>query len=156
MANEFLDGTEFLLYINETTPLTTDIADVLIPGDFELVACLTSNGFDGTTATIDTSSKCSGNFTTALPGDKSWTVAGEGNAIPTEALDARINHNKLFELWKNGTTVWIALFDTALFTVRYGQGFITSFSDAGPRAAAQTFSVTFQGVGEPSGEVSTT
>lgn len=151
MATEgFIDGTETLLLVDDTTPLTTDIDDVVIPGNFVALGCLTSNSWETSTATIDTSSKCSGNFTTSLPGDKSATASGEGNAI-TDADAATlglINHNRLAQLAKDGTTVWLGFFDSSLETVRYGKAFITSFSDTAPRAAAQTFSVQWQIVGE--------
>lgn len=153
-----IDGTETLLLIDETTPIDTDIDLVAIPGNFEPIGCLTQNSFETSTATIDTSSKCSGRFTSALPGDKSATASGEGNAISdADAVTAGlINHNRLAQLDKDGTTVWLAFFDTALNTIRYGKAFITSFSDAAPRAAAQTFSVSWQIVGEWNVAVPTT
>lgn len=145
-----IDGTETLLLIDEVTPLDTEINDVIIPGNFEPIGCLTQNSWETSTATIDTSSKCSGRFTSALPGDKSATASGEGNAISDAdaAAAGLINHNRLAQLDKEGTTVWLAMYDTVLNTVRYGKAFITAYSDAAPRAAAQTFSVSWQIVGE--------
>lgn len=157
-GDNFIDGTETLLLIDDTTPLTTALADVVLPGNFEPIGCLTSNSWETSTATIDTTSKCSGLFNTSLPGDKSATASGEGNAITdADAVTLGVkNHNYLAKLAKDGTTVWLAFFDTAQETVRFGKAFITSFSDTAPRAAAQTFSVSWQIVGEWATEYPTT
>jgi len=145
-----IDGTETLLLIDQTTDINTDINDVVIPGDFEPIGCLTQNSWETSTATIDTSSKCSGRFTSSLPGDKSATASGEGFAISDAdaVTGGLVNHNGLAALDKAGTIVWLALYDTALNTVRYGKAFITAYSDSAPRAAGQTFSVSWQIVGE--------
>lgn len=151
-------GTETLLLIDTTTSIDTDIDLVAIPGNFEPVGCLSSNSWESSTTTTDTSSKCSGRFTSSLPGDKSATASGEGFAISdSDAITAGlINHNQLAVLDKNSTIVWLAMFDTALNTIRYGKAFITAYSDSAPRAEGQTFSVSFQIVGEWNVAVPTT
>lgn len=152
MATEqFIDGVRELLYIDTVTPLTADLDDVIFPGNFELVGCLTSNGFSGTTGTIDTTSKCSGKFTTSLPGDISWSISAEGNAIdlPDAASGVDISNNALFKLWKSATTFWAMLTDVNTLATRYGLAYISAYDDSSPRAAAKTFSITLTGVGEP-------
>jgi len=152
MATEqFIDGVRELLYIDTATPITADLDDVVFPGDFELVGCLTSNGFSGTTGTIDTTSKCSGKFTTSLPGDISWSISAEGNSIdlPSPGSGVDVSNNALFKLWKAGTTFWAMLTDVNTLASRYGLAYISSYDDSAPRAAAKTFSITLTGVGEP-------
>jgi len=159
MANEdFLNGTDVLLLIDTDTDLNTPLADVEIPGDFEAIACLTSNSWDATTSAIDTASKCSGRYTTSIPGDLSATASAEGFAVTDvdAATNSQVNHNRLAALQLAGTTFWLGFFDSALNTVRYGKAYLTSFSDAAPRQSAQTFSAQFQIVGEWATVVPTT
>lgn len=157
-TNTFLDGTDVLLLIDLDTPISTDIDDVVIPGTFEPIACLTSNSWDVATASTDTSTKCTGKDATSIPGQRSGTASAEGRAIPdSEATaDNKINHNKLADLENNGTTFWLAMFDPALETVRYSLAYISSFSDAAPNADSQTFSAQFVLVGPRRTAVPTT
>lgn len=151
-----LNGKQTLLYIDTVTPITTPGLSVDVPGSFELVACLTDNSFEGTRDAIDTTSKCSGLFKDSMPGEIGWTFSGNGNAISIESGDDRLSHNALFQLWKNGTTFWVAQFDDELESVRYGLAYITSFSEANPNNAAKTFSITLQGKGEVYDQTATT
>lgn len=154
MADKFLNGRTVLLYIDTTTPLTTDLDEVTVE-DARLVACLTSNGFDGTTSAIATTSKCSGSFAESLDGEKGWTMSAEGQAISLTGVgDTRVNHNELFKLWREGTNFWAFMFDTAgtagaPITMRYGIARIDSFNDGAPDNEAQTFSISLTGVGRP-------
>lgn len=149
MAQE-QNGKLTLLYIDTDTPLNTPI-DEVTNVNFRPVVCLTSNGFDGTTSEIDTTSKCSGSWGTSLDGQKGWTLTGEGNAVALtggeEALKA--NQNEVFKLWRSGEEFWAAMFDEELISVRYGRARITSYSDSAPNNAVKTFSLTLTGQGEP-------
>lgn len=147
----FLNGRTVLLFIDTDTPITTALEDVTTE-DAKLVACLTSNGFDGTTSAISTTSKCSGSFAESLDGEKGWTMSAEGQAISLDGPgDERINHNALFKLWRSGTTFWAFMMDTnaQVVTMRYGLARIDSFSDSAPDNEAQTFSISLTGVGQP-------
>jgi len=151
MANEFLNGRTVLLYIDTVTPITTAL-DAVTTDDAELVACLTSNGFDATTSAIAATSKCSGSFAESLDGEKGWTMSAEGQAIKLTGVgDTRVNHNKLFKLWREGTAFWAFMMDTAspTITLRYGVARIDSFSDGAPDNEAQTFSISLTGIGRP-------
>jgi len=156
VIDEFLNGNLFPFYIDITTPITTDGEDVEVPGDFQLVACLTDNSFDGTTDDISTTSKCSGLFGDGIAGVRNWTMGANGNAIGIQPGDDRINHNILFDLWKNGTTFWGAQFDAGLDTVRYGLMYIASFNEASPTNGARTFTASFRGKGEVYDQTATT
>lgn len=147
----FLNGRTVLLYIDETTPITTDL-DAVTTANALLVACLTSNGFEGTTSAIATTSKCSGSFAESLDGEKGWTMSAEGQAISLDGVgDTRINHNKLFKLWRAGTIFWAFMMDTAspVITMRYGLARVDSFSDSAPDNEAQTFSISLTGIAQP-------
>lgn len=146
--DDFQNGTLYPLYVDTTTPITTAGEDVEIQGDFELVACLQDNGFDGSTDQLDTSSKCSGVFKDSIPGQLGWTFSGNGNAINPGVGDNRVSHNLLFNLWKNQTVAWFGIFDAELSSIRMGLGYISSFGEANPNNAAKTFSITVQGKGE--------
>lgn len=148
MADDFQNGTLYPLYVDTTTPTTTAGASVIIPGNFELVACLQDNGFDGSTDQLDTSSKCSGVFKDSIPGQIGWTFSGNGNAINPGVSDNRVSHNLLFDMWKNQTVAWFGIWDDELSSIRYGLGYISSFGEANPNNAAKTFSITVQGKGE--------
>lgn len=147
MANEFLNGTEVLMYIDTETPITTDGEDVEIPGSFRPFICGQDNGFDLSVDQIDTTSKCTGFNKSSIPGEVGWTFNFSGNAVKGVDGDS-ISHNEALELAKSRTLFWVAEFNPALDTVRYGVGYFTSYSDANPRNASQTFSVTVQGTGE--------
>jgi len=144
----FLNGRTVLLYIDTTTPITTAL-NAVDNSDAKLVACLTSNGFDGSTSAISATTKCSGSYGESIDGEKSWTMNAEGQSQSLEVADPRISHNKLFKLWRDGTTFWAFMYDAALKTVRYGLARIDSFSDGAPDNDAQTFSITLTGIGRP-------
>jgi len=151
MANEFINGRKSVLFMDVTTPITTELTAVTT-ANFEMVACLTSNGFDGTTSAISTTSKCSGSFAESLDGEKGWTMAGEGMAVDIVSPDQRVSHNALFKQWRSGAAAWFAIMDADTLetspTIRYGVGRIDSYSDAFPDNEAQTFSISITGIGE--------
>lgn len=155
MANDTQLGTLYLLYVDTTTSINTYGGDVAFPGTFDLVACLTDNGFDGSTDSIDTSSKCSGVYKDSIAGQVGWTISGAGESINITAPDDRISHNDLAEMWKNRTVAWWAIFDEDLTSVRYGLGYISAYADANPNNAVKTFTITIQGKGEPFTQVAT-
>lgn len=148
MADNFVNGTDYLLYIDTTTALDAPLADVDFPGDFKLAACLDDNGFDGSTDQIDTSSKCSGMFKSSLAGQIGWTMSANIKWIKPGVGDTRLSNNDLFALWKAQTRFWVAQFDTDEITVRFGVAYISSFSEASANNAVATASITLQGVGE--------
>jgi len=97
---KFYNGNEILLYIDTTTAITTPIADVNIPGNFDLVACLTDNGFDASTAAIDTTTKCLPGWSTSIPGVRSATFSASGKSIKAAYVTAdTVGQNQLMALW---------------------------------------------------------
>lgn len=136
MADRFENGKDYLLFIKpEATWLT--------------VACITTNGFEGTTDTIDGSSKCSDGWSGGAAGNKSWTMNADGNAIDAGLLPSEASFKALFDLWKSGETVPIKIAKVGSTYVRYGEAYISSYSETQGNNEPFTFSATFQGVGEP-------
>lgn len=148
----FLNGRNTVLFIDTVTPITTELDEVTVENAV-MVACLTSNGFNGTTSAISTTTKCSGSFAESLDGEKGWTIDAEGQAIELGVGDLRKNHNALFKLWREGTTFWAFLMDQTSeedsVTIRYGLARIDSFNDSQPDNDAQTFTISLTGVGRP-------
>jgi len=134
----FKNGTDVLLFVKYGTPA------VWIP-----LACLKSNGWDGSTDQIDITSKCSGNDKDSLAGDRSWTFKAEGNAINDKALPSRASFNTLAEFWSNGTRFEAKMVgvDDPDDVIR-GKCYITSLSKNAGRNEAVGFSVSLQGVGK--------
>lgn len=146
-------GNDVLFYVDTTTPLTTAgtaITAATIATSGVLVACLTENGFDGTTSPIGTSSKCSGRWATSIPGEQGWSMSASGNMINVETGEAATlkSHNALFKLWRAGTIFWGYMYNTGQKTLRYGQMRIDSDGESFPTNAQSTFTVSLVGIGE--------
>lgn len=150
MAREANLGTDILLYIDTTSDITAAASTIDIPGTFKLVACLTDNGLDMSSDQIDTASKCSGLFKTALPGQTGWTFSASGQQVTLSGGDitSGVNHNALFKLARSKEKFWAATFDPDNYSIRSGVVFISSYSEANPNSAAATFSMTLQGDGD--------
>lgn len=145
---DLIVGTGTVLFIDENLSLDTPIDEVPIPGDFEPVICLTDNSFDGSTAPIDGSNKCAGLWAVNLAGQKSGTFGGNGDAVIIDGADDRYNMDKVAALWAAGTTVWWLQYNENGTSVRYAQGFISSYNDTAPNIDKQTFSFTVTLTGE--------
>lgn len=135
-------GTETLLFVDVDTPITTPIEDVVVPGTFEEIICLTDNSFDATTASIQTDNKCNGLWDSSLPGLKSATFGGNGDAVLIDGADPRYNMDKVAELWRNGTRAWWLQYNPNGAGVRFAVGYVSSYNDTSPNKDKQTFSFT--------------
>src|SRR5690625_7932594 len=95
----------------------------------QLIACTTSDNFEGTAEQIDASCKGSGNWGTFLQGKKNWTMTTEGRL----QFDAACGAAELFDIWKNGTVVTL-VWQTNESGDWYLQGnaVITSYSLSAP------------------------
>lgn len=145
---DLIIGTGTLLFIDENLSLDTPMSSVPIPGDFEPVICLQDNSFDGSTSPINGSNKCAGLWAVNLAGEKSGTFSGNGDATAMQALDPRYNMDKVAALWAAGTTVWWLQYNENGTSVRYAQGFVSSYNDTSPNNDKQTFSFTVTLTGE--------
>lgn len=150
MAISKLNGNEYIVLIDSTTAVTE-----AAPLAYRPVMCMSSNGFSGTTDSIETSDKCSGGFADPLPGTSSWEITGTGNAID-ETLEASADsYQALFELWQSKQVFWVKMANTTDGTgaavIREGIGFISSYSETADTDTPYTFDFTITGKGEVNG-----
>jgi len=143
MANTSVNGTKYILS-TQTGPV--------VDGDptWLTAVCLTSNGWEASGDDIDTSSKCTGDWSTTIPGRKGWSLTGEGNAIAGTPDAGTASFNHYFALWKAGTTFEAQMVNEDDETdVIHGPVRISALSKTAPDNAVTTFSITFTGQGEP-------
>lgn len=139
MADRFENGKDYLLFIKPATTWLT-------------VACITTNGFEISTDAIDGNSKCSDGWGGGAAGNKSWTMNGDGNAIDSGLLPSEASFKALFDLAKSGETIPVKIAKVGSTYTRYGTAYISSYNETQGNNEPFTFSVTFQGVGEPADE----
>lgn len=151
MATTPKSGTFNIVYIDETTAITTALTALTFPGNFQPVVCLTTNAFNGTRDSIDTSSKCSGLWKTSIPGQAGWTITGDGQAVELTGSDitADINFRRIWQLYQSGEKFFVAMEDTDSYSILYGVGYITNITITAPNNAVKTFSFTVQGDDRP-------
>lgn len=143
MANTPKNGTEYILS-TQTGPVVSGDATWLT------TVCLKSAGWEASGDDIDTSSKCSGDWSTSIPGRKSWSFTGEGNAIAGTADASTASFNHYFALWKSGD-----IFEAQMVNVNdntdiiHGPVRISALSKTAPDNDVASFSITFTGQGEP-------
>ena len=140
-----VNGTQYVLQVANGTP------DGSGNPAWETVGCGTSNGWSGTRATIDGSSKCSGEFDDPIPGRSSHTYDFSGKAYPLDGpnADQLQSFNELALLWKAGATrQWRMINLEDPTDIIRSSGFITDLSKTSPDNDAVTFDATIQGVGE--------
>ena len=149
-STDLVRGEDMMLYVQENTG--TDLAPVWVDTP---VAYATSNGISYSLDTIDTSSKMSGNWKSALPGQIGWTVS-------TEALISKTSGHMSFEsletLMVARTPIMVKFgyvtaesAEFALDTtkkVRTGNVIITALELTSERGGICTSSITLQGNGE--------
>lgn len=140
MADEvFKNGTNVVLFVKVGTP-----TPAWVP-----VACLKTNSWDGQVDQIDTTSKCSGKFKTSMPGDISWSIKGDGNAVDDAGVPSKASFKVLSGLMKTAKVFPVKMVGVDDPTdILRGDSFITSLSKAAGRNEAVAFSVSFQGTGE--------
>lgn len=146
---ETYQGKTIPLYVDRTTSVTADGQTVVIPGDFKLVVCLTQTGIAMSNSQIDTTSFCTGIYTDSIPGKVSGSISGSGQQVllsGSEFADM-LNHNDLMDMINTQEIAWWALFDSALNTVRYVVGYLTSYEETNPEGLS-TFTLSVVAKGE--------
>lgn len=146
---EFKNGTEFVLYIDTVTPITAESPAAPDSPNWRMIACLNTNGIEGSTDEIDTTTKCSGNWKSAIPGDRNWTMSGDGAAVDLSDEEALIeaNYNELLKLWADGEQFWVSSFDASREIFRAGVTYLSAYSESADRNTLFSFSSTFMGKG---------
>lgn len=154
MANEKLNGNDYVVWIDTTTSTSASKGNA-----YSVIMCATTNGFSGSRETIEVTDKCSGGFSTPLPGTASWTITGSGNAIDEAGNPSAESYQTLFEVWKAGTPVWVKIANatpgTGAAYLREGVAILTDITETQDTNTAFTFDFTFTGVGEPVGTPTT-
>ncbi|MFD2597525.1 phage tail tube protein [Sphingobacterium corticis] len=136
MALRFENGSKYLLFVKRPAATT-----------WKVLACLISNGVDMSADEITASSKCSGNAKEALPGETSWTMTANGNAIDSDLKADEASYKELKAIWKAGETCAWKMAKVGSTDVDYGMGHISSLSKAANHNEAVTFDLTINGTG---------
>lgn len=139
MAERTIEGKDILFWI-----------DPLGGTDYQLVACLLTNDFSGSTGTTDSSSKCGDS---SSPGTRtsSWSITGQVLLSPTTDPDngniQKISAPDLFDLWA-GSTVFSYFAGRAKANEieddwsLQGTGFFSAFGWTNPNGDKSQFSAT--------------
>lgn len=155
MAISKLNGNDYIIFVDDTTPITSSAGAA-----YEPLMCMSSNGFSGTTDAIDIADKCNDGFADSTPGNSSWEITGTGNAIDETLESSAASYQKLFELWQAKKVFWMKLANKAGNTntaiIREGIGYFSSYSETADTDTPYTFDFTFTGKGELNGIPSTT
>lgn len=146
MAIKKLNGNDYILLIDTTTPITATSGAVYRP-----VACITTAGISGTTNVIEVSDKCNEGFADAIPGNKTNTITGSGNAIDETLEPSQASFEELLALYQDGTEFWMKLANksgnTETPVIREAVGFITDYSETADTDTPYTFDLTFRAKG---------
>lgn len=148
MDNEVLNGKDYVISIDDVTPITSARGAA-----YKVTMCEVSSSFSGSTDEQSVSNKCNGGFSNSNPGIKSWEFSGEAQAIDESAAPSAVSMNKMAELWKSGKKIWAkqSSLDPSLNTEVFTEGvvWVSSYERTAGTEDPFTFSYTLTGVGEP-------
>ena len=134
-----ISGKDVGLYVNQGTTETPD---------WFMFACSTSDGFSGSTDTVDLASKCDEGFIDRLPTNLSWEFSNSSYAVTDDTLGvAQVSYDTAFDLWSNRTITEFKIANVDETYYRAGKGFISSLSDAAGNDEGLTFDLTISGLG---------
>ena len=144
------NGKNYLVYIDPVTAITNATPPAKDAATWKMLMCLSSNALSMTVAGIDVTSKCTDGWADSLPGDGSWSITADGQAvtIATEDLDAKQSNDEIFSIMQNKQSVWAAIFDPAKDYYRVGVIFFSQLTETQGNNAAFTFSTTLTGRGK--------
>lgn len=146
MAISKLNGNDYIVFIDTTTPIT-DAAGVA----YRPVMCISSAGISGSRAVIEVSDKCNDGFADALPGNATNTITGTGNAIDETLEPSADSFEELLNLYQDGTQFWMKIANksgsTATPVIREAIGFLTDYSETADTDTPYTFDFTLRAKG---------
>lgn len=116
--------------------------------DWRLVTCTKSKTVDLAIGSIERNNDCSGDFVGNLPSTVSWSFAVEGDANLTPTDPIEISHEELFEMAKNREVRYWKLETGDSSYVRYGQAFLSSYSESITTPEYVSWSASLTGNGE--------
>lgn len=141
-----LNSNDYVLFVDDTTPLTADSGEA-----YEVVACITTAGLTGTTAVIEVNDRCGND---ALPGNSTNTLTGTGNATTEDLTPSVASYEKLLSIYQSKKKVWMKIGNApggtpgAPVVIREVKGFITDYSETADQDTPYTFSFTLRADGD--------
>lgn len=139
MAESYLFSKDVGVYV--------DMSDTETP-DWRLVTCTTSKTVDLAIASIEKNNDCTGNFVGSQPSTVSWSFAIEGDANVTPTDPVEISYAELFSIAVNREVRNWKLENGDSSYVRYGEAFLSSYSESIATPEYMTFSATLTGNGQ--------
>ncbi len=137
-------GNEIIIYIDTVASLDTRPSD---DTNYRAVACLVTNGLQGSGDDIDLTSKCSGYFKESDTGDVGFTMSGNGQAIGDPEI-TQANYQELMELFITRTKFWAKTANPSNGVLREAVVRISSYNETFDRNTPFTFDATFTVSGE--------
>lgn len=139
MAAEYLFSKDVAVFV--------DMSDTGTP-DWKLVTCTTSKTVDLAIASIEKNNDCSGDYVGQLPSTVSWSFAIEGDANINPTAPEEISYAELFTIATQREMRNWKLEKADDSYVRYGRGFLSSYSESIATPEYMTFSATLTGDGQ--------
>lgn len=143
---EIITSKEYLLSIDTETNPATNLRPATT-ANYRSVACLISNGLDGSAAAQEYTNKCSDGAAQSAPGIISYTISANGQAfsLTEDELEAQTNYDELLRLF-NSQSVFFALLRRPVIggtglVYREAKVWINSFTESGENEAPLTFDV---------------
>lgn len=114
----------------------------------KLAVCMTGGEFSAETNQIDSTSKCGEGWTSSEPGNKSWSISGEGFSERDAATTNQLSFKELIDLWA-ADTKFIAYWKDAAGSYRNfsGTAYFGSISETANTDELVTFSFELIGTG---------
>lgn len=139
MAAEYLFSKDVAVYV--------DMSDTVTP-DWKLVTCTTSKTVDLAIGSIERNNDCTGDYVGNQPSTVSWSFAIEGDANLNPTAPEEISYAELFSIARNREVRDWKLENGDSSYVRYGEAFLSSYSESIATPEYMTFSATLTGNGE--------
>ena len=131
---------------SKTVGVFVDMSDSESP-NWELVTCTTSKSLEISVDGVDLNNDCTGDFSGALPSTVSWSMSIEGDA-DIDPSNGAISAAALFGIATNREIRNWKLESQDGNYIRYGRGFLSSYSESLTTPEYLSFSATLNGVGE--------
>lgn len=148
-VEKFKNGKDYPVFIllNEDYPITNELPPEPSNPAWKQMVCLSTNALSVTINGIDTTTKCTDGWADSIPGDGSWEVTADGNAVNPDG-DDKVSADEIFDLATEKVSFWAAIFDPLNETYRVGVAYFSSFSESFNNNEAYTFSATLTGRGK--------
>lgn len=139
MAAQYLFSKDVAVFV--------DLSNTNTP-DWKLVTCTTSKTVDLSIGTIEKNNDCTGDYVGNLPSTISWSLGIEGDANLNPESPEEISYAELFTIAKNREIRNWKFENGDSSYIRFGRGFLSSYSESIATPEYMTFSATLTGDGE--------